>query len=182
MTPDPTAHPLVPRQPAEPEAIRQFCTFRLAGRRFGVDILHVQEVALVPPLTPAHHAPPLVAGVANMRGQIVLCLAMRRLLGLPPADLTPEARLVLFKPVVAGDVGALVDEVGDIAEIPAAEVERRRADASGAEEEGDGVGSAVAVGEICKLDGELLLILDPSRLLAELDAAFDHAERHGDAP
>lgn len=166
----------VPPPPVESDAIRQFCTFLLDGRRFGVDILDVQEVALVPGLTPVHHAPPQAAGVVNIRGQIVLCLCLRRILGMAPSQPGPERRLLLFKPHAAENVGALVDAVGDIVEIPAAAVEERNASAAGEEAEGDLAAAAIVRG-VCKLEGELMLVLDPAKLLTELDAAFTRHER-----
>ncbi|MFW5857708.1 MAG: chemotaxis protein CheW [Planctomycetota bacterium] len=175
MTPDANA-PLVPLAGAE--SMRQFCTFHLGERRFGVDILDVQEVALVPPLTPVHHAPPQVAGVVNIRGQIVLCLDMRRILGLPASPPSGESRLILFKARAAEDVGALVDAVGDIAEVPLDAIEERVGGDRGPEGEGaDALERTAAVRGVCRADGGLLLLLDPRLLLAELDAAFTRQER-----
>ena len=75
-------------------AARLFCTFRLGERLFGVDVLAVKEVNREMTFTAVPHAPAAVRGFANLRGQIHLVLDLRQLLGLPPAVVGPDSRLV----------------------------------------------------------------------------------------
>ena len=62
---------------------RLFCTFRVDGRLFGVDILDVKEVTAETTFTRVAHAPDEVLGLVNIRGHIYLALDLRRLLGMP---------------------------------------------------------------------------------------------------
>jgi purine-binding chemotaxis protein CheW len=90
-----------------------FCTFILADHLFGVDVTHVQEVIRRAEVTRVPLAPPIVAGVTSLRGQIVTVVEGRRLLALP--DRNPDevpAHLVLKTP--RGMVSLLVDGVGDV--------------------------------------------------------------------
>lgn len=94
---------------------RQFCTFHVSGLLLGVDVLSVQEVIRYHEMTPVPHAPPVIRGLINLRGQIVTALDLRERLGLPPRD-TDELPMNV---VVRGDGGAvslLVDEIGDVLE------------------------------------------------------------------
>ena len=165
--------PLAHKATAAPERLRQFCTFHIDMSHFGVDILDVQEVTVAPKPTKAHHAPRHVAGVVNIRGQIVLCLDLRSILGMPPAEPTADTRLILFKRKVHENLGVLVDRVGDIVEVDGGAIESRHRPilAAGAEPEKT-VASSEAVMGVCKLEGALMLILDAAALPRTVDAAF----------
>lgn len=99
---------------------RQLCTFHVGEHLFGLDIERVQEILLPPPLTRVPGAPPEVAGLLNLRGQIVPAIDLRRRLELPVGPATTEAPHVVLR----GDDGAVslrVDAIGDILPLPAAE-------------------------------------------------------------
>jgi chemotaxis signal transduction protein len=146
-----------PVGPAKP-----YCTFRLGEGLFGIDIGLVHSVNLPPTLTPIPHAPAIVRGYANLRGQIQLVMDIKRLLGFGPIEMTPETRLVLFQPIADEVFGVLVDRIGDIARLRPDQIEKRRPpelpgtdEAELDEELLSGVG---------KLDGELLILLDARQL------------------
>src|ERR1700746_2142964 len=93
------------------------CTFILDGLYFGVDVLKVQEIIRYQEMTRVPLAPPVVRGLINLRGQIVTAIDLRRRLELTdrPADQLP------INVVVHTDDGAvslLVDEIGDVLEVP----------------------------------------------------------------
>ena len=72
-----------------------FCTFYLEELWFGLRVESVQEVLLAPAITPVPLAPHAIAGLVNLRGQIVTAIDLRKRLGLaerPP--LAPPALLV----------------------------------------------------------------------------------------
>jgi purine-binding chemotaxis protein CheW len=82
----------------------------LAGRHYGTPLQAVREVFTLGPLTPVPTAPAAVAGVANLRGQVIPVLDLMRLLDLG------LHRLRLGDPVVLVEsdgtrVGLLVDRV-----------------------------------------------------------------------
>jgi purine-binding chemotaxis protein CheW len=82
----------------------------LAGRHYGAPLKSVREVFTLGPLTPVPTAPAAVAGVANLRGQVIPVLDLMRLLDLG------LHRLRLGDPVVLVEsegtrVGLLVDRV-----------------------------------------------------------------------
>lgn len=97
-------------------ACQQFCTFFLEGYFFGVPVPQVQEVIRFQPMTPVPLAPPAVAGMMNLRGQIVLAIDLRRRLSLAerPAGSLPM-NVVVRTP--DGAVSLLVDEIGDVLEV-----------------------------------------------------------------
>ncbi len=95
---------------------RQFCTFYLDRLLFGVESLKVQEVVTYRELRPVPLAPPVVSGLMNLRGQVVVALELRRQLDLPerPAGMTP---ICLVVRAASGTVCLLADEVGNVVEV-----------------------------------------------------------------
>lgn len=145
------------------DAPRLFCTFRADGRLFGVDILDVKEVTTETTATRIAHAPAEVCGLVNIRGHIYLVLDLRLLLGMAETNLTADSRLVLFKPSVGSAFGVVVDEICDIQNVEPDSIE---AFSQNKHE------TAVAnlrridlIELVCKLNQELLVVLNPRRFL-----------------
>ncbi|RYZ43284.1 MAG: chemotaxis protein CheW [Myxococcaceae bacterium] len=93
--------------------LRQLCSFHVGEHLFGLDIERVQEILLPPPLTRVPGAPPEVAGLLNLRGQIVPAIDLRRRLELPEGASPADAPHVVLR----GEDGAVslrVDAIGDI--------------------------------------------------------------------
>jgi purine-binding chemotaxis protein CheW len=96
--------------------MRRLCTFYLDGMLFGIDVDAVQEVLRYQAMTPVPLAPTVVAGLINLRGQIVTALDLRRRLELPerPPDLLPT-NVVLRSTTVGASL--LVDRIGEVLEV-----------------------------------------------------------------
>lgn len=143
---------------------RSFCTFRADRLLYGVDVASLREISTAMPITPVPPAPPVVRGLANLRSRILLIVDLRALLGLPPAPCTHESRLIVFKPDVARDTGLLVDRGGDILAVPYDRIETvdQRTPASQQPSESDGTPPLVVA--VCKLESELLMIIDALHL------------------
>lgn len=92
---------------------QEFITFYLGDLLLGIDIHQVQEINRNIDLTPVPHAPKAVRGVINLRGEVVLVVDLREVLGLAPAALTRSNRNVIVKN--GGEqIGLLVDRVADV--------------------------------------------------------------------
>lgn len=155
---------------ANKQSERLFCTFRLEGQLFGVDILEVKEVTTEMVYTQVAHSPEEVRGLVNIRGHIHLALDLRVILGIPAAPLTEQSRLILFKPIVGSAFGVIVDEISEIHSVAASEIEpfspeqqevlnplMRRVD---------------VIDSVAKLPEELLVILNPRRFLRIVETNF----------
>lgn len=142
--------------------LRPVCTFRLGSRLHGIEVAHVREVSPCLPITPVPQAPPAVRGLVNLRSRIHLALDPRPLLGLGRIEIGPDCRLVILKPGVAPDLGLLVDRGGDIVHVESSQIESL----AGSDAQAPGAPSASGlIAGACKLPGELLLILDPTKLI-----------------
>ncbi len=146
---------------------KQFCSFSVAERLFGVDILQVKEINSEMSITPVSHAPRQVKGYVNIRGQIHLVLDLRALLGFDgdrraEGDASPDSRrLVIFKQSVGEHFAVLVDKIGDIVEVALDRIEALQRERT---EGGGKFPDDLATG-ICKLENCLLTVLDARRFL-----------------
>ncbi len=97
--------------------IETICTFNLAGLFLGISVNEVHEVLLAQTLTPVPLAHPVVGGLINMRGQIVVAIDLRRVLRLPPRpnDAPPPVNVIVRN---GRDLmSLLVDHVGDVLDL-----------------------------------------------------------------
>ena len=150
---------------------QQFCTFFLDGQLFGVPVPQVQEVIGFHELTRVPLAPPVVEGMINLRGQIVVAIDLRRRLALGQRPEGKQAMNVVVRSL-EGAVSLQVDEIGDVIEVEPATFEPPPETLQGAVR-------AMIVG-VHKLEGKLLHLLDTEKACvvstrAEATAA-DHLE------
>lgn len=139
----------------------QYATFHLAGHLFGVEVRRVQEVLTEQPRTPAPLAPPAVAGLINLRGQVVTALDLRRRLWLPDREEGQVAMNVVVR--AAEEVWSLlVDSIGGVIEAADATFEPPPDTLSGPIRE--------LIRGAYKLDDALLLVLDVDKAL-EIEGA-----------
>ena len=136
---------------------QRFCTFKLDNHFLGVEVERVQEVIRYQEMTPVPLAAEAVSGLINLRGQIVTALDLRRCLGMPPR---PEGKLPMNVVVRVNEraVSLLVDEIGDVLDVPASSFERAPTTV-------DRVDRALFTG-VYKLQDQLLLVLDTDRAVA----------------
>ena len=91
-------------------------TFRVDGELFGVDAMLVQEVSRHLEVTPVPLSSPVVAGIMNLRGEVVTALDLRRLLGLPDRpEGAPTMNVVLRGE--GGSVSLLVDDIESVEDV-----------------------------------------------------------------
>jgi chemotaxis signal transduction protein len=166
-------------------AVRLFCSFRTQGRLYGIDAAQVREISTQVMCTPVPQAPPGVRGLANLRSRIFLVIDIRPVLGLDPAACTPDSRLIVLKPHLCEDLGILVEEGGDIIRVPAGQIEEnsQAGPASlqtsalamrGAGIPGDSFtdGPAMVTVGVCKLENELMTIVDSMKVVETLKASM----------
>lgn len=142
---------------------RLFCTFRADRRLYGIDVLSLREISTAMAITSVPPAVPAVRGLANLRSKILLVLDLRPLLGLAPAACTQDSRLIIFKPSVAQDTCLLVDSGGDILPVTQDRIEATGDNLPAPTQPSDNDTVSLVVG-VCKLEKELMMIIDAARL------------------
>jgi purine-binding chemotaxis protein CheW len=91
------------------------------GGFYGLPAPAVESIIALQAITYVPGTPPWILGVVNVRGEIESVLDLKAVLGLAPAELNPESRLLIAQ---EGDLrsGLLVDCMIDIVEISSASI------------------------------------------------------------
>ena len=139
---------------------QQLCTFFVDGQFFGVPVQQVQEVIRYQEMTRVPLVSPVIRGLINLRGQIVVAVDLRRRLHAPER---PENQLPMNVVVrtVDGAVSLLVDEIGDVLEVQEETFERPPETLQNASRE-------LVLG-VHKLPHQLLLVLDTEKAVNGTD-------------
>jgi len=137
-------------------ASQQFCTFVLQDEFFGVPVQQVQEVIRYQEMTRVPLVSETVAGLINLRGQIVTAIDLRHCLRMPRRAAGQLPMNVVVR-TADGPVSLLVDEIGDVIEVSEDWYESTPQNISPKEKE--------MVEGVYKLDGRLLLVLNTKRAL-----------------
>lgn len=136
----------------------QLVTFRIGEEEFGVDILKVQEIIRMMPITKVPNAPSFVEGVINLRGKVIPVIDMRRRFGMEGAVHDSQTRIKVMD-LQGQVVGFVVDAVREVLRIKESTIEPPPPIVAG-------VGSEYMRG-VGKLDDRLLILLDLDNLLSE---------------
>ncbi len=137
---------------SEQLAAIRFCTFRLGGDCFAIDVDHVTEVIRGGHVVRVPLAPTGLLGLVHLRGRIVPIIDLAGRLGLTAAGGVGTHLIVESQ----GDrYGLLVDEMLDVIDIPADRVEHPT----------DAAASHEAIVGVFSAPGRLVHLLDPDRMI-----------------
>ncbi len=135
---------------------RQYCTFYLDGKFFGIEVTQVQEVTRYQQMTEVPLARKEVSGLINLRGQIVSAIDLRKRLQMPdrPKNFLPMNVVVK---TTQGVMSLLVDEIADVMDLSQDQFEKTPETVKGiARELLDGA---------YKLDKKLLMVLNVEKTI-----------------
>lgn len=137
-------------------ATKQYATFWLGSGLYGIEVERVREVLREQDRTQVPLAPATVAGLINLRGQVVTTVDLHERLNLPD-ERSDESMLVV---VLVGDesIALLVDRIGDVVDVSEDQFEPPPDTLIG--------GVRELVTGAYKLDGQLLLGLDVDSAVA----------------
>ena len=145
------------------EATRQFATFRFGIHLFGLPIEDVIEINRSLVITPVPLAPSYVAGVVNLRGQILTAIHLGRRLGMPERVSESDGLNNLIIGNREEPVSLLVEGIGDVIAVPEDQIEPPPDLIEGLDTR--------FVKEVCKLPDRLLIVLDAEALQAPPEEA-----------
>jgi purine-binding chemotaxis protein CheW len=96
----------------------QLSTFHVGKYLFGVDVSLVQEVVRLQQMTPVPLATSEIAGLINLRGEVLTAIDLRARLGLPASERSSDREPVNVVVRVDDEpVSLLVDEIGGVFEV-----------------------------------------------------------------
>lgn len=103
-------------------AEEQLVTFSIGTEEFGVDIMKVQEIIRIPPITRVPKAPSYIEGVINLRGNIIPVVNLRVRFGMPAGEETDLSRIVVLQ-VNTKVFGVRVDGVTEVLRLESEAIE-----------------------------------------------------------
>jgi purine-binding chemotaxis protein CheW len=138
----------------------QLSTFMVGRYLFGVDVTLVQEIMRVRSITPVPLSVPEIAGLINLRGEVLTAVDLRIRFGFDPAEGSSNPVNIVVR-VDDEPISLLVDAIDGVVEVselpfettPSTVDERARSLISGA----------------YTLPDRLLLALDARKVLADLE-------------
>lgn len=143
---------------SDDSSLIQLVTFKIGEEEFGVDILKVQEIIRMMPITKVPNAPDFVEGVINLRGKVIPVIDMRRRFGMAGTAHDSQTRIEVMD-LQGQIVGFVVDAVCEVLRIKESTIEPPPPVVAG-------IGSEYMRG-VGKLEDRLLILLDLDKLLSE---------------
>ncbi|MFO1066683.1 MAG: chemotaxis protein CheW [Pirellulales bacterium] len=95
----------------------QFLTFELAGQQYGIDILRVQEIKVLCPITSIPSCPSYYKGIINLRGAVIPIIDLKAKLTLPESSYGNHAVIIVAN-CGKKTAGLVVDSVSEVLDIP----------------------------------------------------------------
>ncbi len=143
-----------PEQAEETECL-EVVTFMLAYETYGIETAWVREVYPLKDLTPLPCTPSFVAGIVNVRGQVISVIDIKKFFDLPEKGLTDLNKVIILSYGVM-EFGILADAVVDVRNIPLGKIQSGLPTLTGIREE-----------YLRGVTAERLVILDAVKLLTD---------------
>ena len=143
-----------PEQVATTECL-EVVTFLLAYETYGIETAWVREVYPLKELTPLPCTPPFVAGIVNVRGQVISVIDIKKFFDLPERGLTDLNKVIILSDGVM-EFGILADAVVDVRNIPLEKIQSGLPTLTGIRED-----------YLRGVTAERLVILDAAKLLTD---------------
>lgn len=153
--------PMNPGRSATESALH-LVSFRVATEEFGIDILKVQEIIRMVPITTMPNAPDFVEGVINLRGQIIPVIDFRRKFGVYDGTAVNDtSRRIVVVSLSSTTIGLIVDSVSQVLKL-------QENDVSPAPEAAKGFDGDTIVG-VGRLGDRLMILLDLEQMFRKED-------------
>lgn len=145
-----------PENEAEAASV-EVVTLLLAYETYAIETAYVREVYPLKDLTPLPCTPSFVAGIVNVRGQVMSVIDLKKLFELPEKGLTDLNKVVIISD---GDMefGILADAILDVRNIPLHEIQPGLPTLTGVRED-----------YLKGITAERLVVLDAAKLLHNKD-------------
>lgn len=141
----------------------KYLTFTLGGQDYGIDILRVQEIIGMMPVTRVPRTPEFVRGVINLRGRVIPVIDLRTKFALG-TGIDSERTCIIVVQLGDSDgavMGAVVDEVSEVRDIAPDDIEQTP-------DFGAGINAEFVLG-IGKVHDSVVMLLDVDRVLTSAE-------------
>ena len=139
----------------------KYLTFRLGKEDFAIQVLKVREIVGIQDITSVPQMPSYVKGVINLRGKVIPVVDLRLKFSLPEREYTQRTCIIVVQVQsggVAVQTGVIVDEVSEVLNIVASEIEDTP-------DFGEDVHTPYLLG-VAKVKGNVKMLLEIDQVLA----------------
>jgi len=105
----------------------KYLTFKLANEEYGLEIMKVQEIIGMMPITRVPRVPDYVRGVINLRGRIIPTIDLRKKFSLGETEDTEKTCIIVVEsqsPKGKINMGIVVDEVAEVLDIAGQDIDQ----------------------------------------------------------
>jgi purine-binding chemotaxis protein CheW len=144
----------------------KYLTFLLGEESYGLEILKVQEIIGMQSITRIPRTPEYVKGVINLRGKVIPVIDLRLRFNMEAAEVSRKTCIIVVQVTKAESsvtMGIVVDEVSEVIEISAAEIEPAPAF-------GTQVETSFILG-MAKTENSVKILLDIDKIMSEGEMA-----------
>ena len=104
----------------------KYLTFKLMDEEYGLEIIKVQEIIGLMPITKVPRVPVYMRGVINLRGRIIPTIDLRSKFGLDAVPDTDKTCIIVVEVMSSKgkvNVGIIVDQVAEVLDVAANEID-----------------------------------------------------------
>ncbi len=134
----------------------QFVTFNLGVEEYAIEILKVQEIIRMIPITRMPNSPEFINGIINLRGKVIPVMALGKRIGLPDKDQNNDSRIIVVE-IHGNIIGFIVDKVNIVLRINKDIIEPTPQLVGNVNSE--------FISGIAKMDANLLILLDLDKVM-----------------
>jgi len=145
----------------------KYLTFDLAGEEYGIEILKVQEIIGLMPVTRVPRTPDFIRGVINLRGKVIPVVDLRLKFGMDIAEDTRRTSIVVVQVSRENHLvimGLIVDDVSEGIDIEGQNIEA-------APEFGANVNTDFIKG-VGKVNQKVVILLDVDKMMSTGEVAM----------
>ncbi|MBU8932794.1 MAG: chemotaxis protein CheW [candidate division Zixibacteria bacterium] len=136
----------------------QLVSFKLGQEEFGVDIIKVQEINRMVPITKVPQAPHYCEGIINLRGKVIPVIDLRKKFEMSVEEWTKNTRIIVVD-INNSVTGMIVDAVDEVLRIPRSTIEPAPPVISSVNSD--------YINGVAKLEESLLIFLNIGRIAGE---------------
>lgn len=137
----------------------QYIVIRLGEEQYGIDIRYIDNIVRMQHITRVPKMPAYLKGVINLRGEVIPVISIRLKMGYDPDEITKTSRIIVVKLEQEGNVGFIVDEVVEVVQLAADDIEKITYNAKDEK--------ASLINAVGKHNGELISLFDLNTISLE---------------
>jgi len=100
----------------------QVICFKIGDEEYGIDILQVQEIQMIPQITKLPKSSDYIMGVIDLRGKVIPIIDLSRKFGIDSSGMGSTNRAIIIE-IEGKEVGLAIDSVSHVIKIDTDEIE-----------------------------------------------------------